>query len=321
LISTKDEEQLKTGSSEFKLIEALLKYHPKGEKKSKGLVGLKVGKPPKSETRCFFMIKDGGVQEDFSYMKCLSRIEANPPYEKKEGIAAAGRKERATCKFYLQGRCKNGANCKFSHVVSTADGAENEQRPKLSEAELTVRIRVTPEEEVLRKLAQQCGGVASIEIHRWDEDGDKGRPNRVLVTFKSQEGVDAAMKLHGSSHADCKVDVTVLDGSKGKDAKKKKENPEKAVEEKTSKKKSKSKVCFICKSTDHLAADCTSAKKKSSTASKKDDSSEGAPKKKVPPSTSSKPAPSPKSITPALPLLASLGKASAAMVDDSDSDS
>jgi len=78
--SRSDGESLKVDGSDFKLIKALLNFHPKGDTKSVGLVGIKVQKSSKGENRCFWMVKENGDAEDFSAQKCLGAIEANPPY-------------------------------------------------------------------------------------------------------------------------------------------------------------------------------------------------------------------------------------------------
>merc|ERR1719199_1050320 len=80
LNSRSDGEQLKPESSDYKLIQALLSYHPKGETKRKGMVGIKVAKSSQGDSRCFWMVKESGEEEDFSAQKCLSAFEANPPY-------------------------------------------------------------------------------------------------------------------------------------------------------------------------------------------------------------------------------------------------
>merc|ERR1719230_2183838 len=80
LNSRSDGEQLKPEGADFKLMKALLGFHPKGEEKGKGCVGMKVDKSPQNENRCFYMIKADGSAEDFSAKKCLEAIEANPPY-------------------------------------------------------------------------------------------------------------------------------------------------------------------------------------------------------------------------------------------------
>merc|ERR550514_1733266 len=87
LNSRSDGESLKADGADFKLMMAVLKYHPKGDEKSKGCVGMKVGKSPQAETRCFFMIREDGTCEDFSAKKCLEAIEQNPPYA--DEVAAA----------------------------------------------------------------------------------------------------------------------------------------------------------------------------------------------------------------------------------------
>merc|ERR1740121_1153625 len=55
LNSRSDGEQLKVDGSDFKLIKAMIGFHPNPEK-SKGLVGLKVGKASVGDSRCFYMI-------------------------------------------------------------------------------------------------------------------------------------------------------------------------------------------------------------------------------------------------------------------------
>jgi len=81
-------EALKVDGTDFKLIRALLEYHPKGAEKSKGLVGIKVGTSSYGDNRCFFIVKEGGEAEDFSAKKCLDAVELNPPY--KEDAPKAG---------------------------------------------------------------------------------------------------------------------------------------------------------------------------------------------------------------------------------------
>jgi len=105
LNSRSDGEALKVGGGDYKLIKALLGFHPKGEEKSKGMVGIKVGKSGRGDSRCLHMVKeDGKKEEDFSAQKCLNAIEANPPYvavdtkeeskdPKKEGGASPAKAE------------------------------------------------------------------------------------------------------------------------------------------------------------------------------------------------------------------------------------
>lgn len=87
--SRSDGETLKPDGSDFKLIKALLSFHPKGEEKSKDMVGIKVAKSSQGDSRCFWMVKENGDAEDFSAQKCLSAIEANPPYVEVEKKAEA----------------------------------------------------------------------------------------------------------------------------------------------------------------------------------------------------------------------------------------
>merc|ERR1712039_202578 len=82
-------------------IKALLDFHPKGSEKSKGMVGIKVQKSSQGDSRCFYMVKDNGQEEDFSAQKCLSAIEVNPPYvepdakDKKPGAASPSKAAEA----------------------------------------------------------------------------------------------------------------------------------------------------------------------------------------------------------------------------------
>merc|ERR1711907_908997 len=95
LNSRSDGEQLKVDGSDYKLIQALLSYHPKGETKSKGMVGIKVNKSSQGDSRCFWMVKESGEEEDFSAQKCLSAVEANPPYVEIETKDAKKGKDEA----------------------------------------------------------------------------------------------------------------------------------------------------------------------------------------------------------------------------------
>jgi len=79
-----DGEALKPDGSDFKLIKALLGFHPKGKEKSEGMTGIKVAKSSQGDSLCFWMIKGDGKEEDFSAQKCLAAIEANPPYVEAE---------------------------------------------------------------------------------------------------------------------------------------------------------------------------------------------------------------------------------------------
>lgn len=80
LQSRSDGEVLKKDSTDFKLVVALLQFHPKGADKSKGLVDIKVAPSSQGTNRCFYMIREDSSEEDFSVKKCLEAVEANPPY-------------------------------------------------------------------------------------------------------------------------------------------------------------------------------------------------------------------------------------------------
>ncbi|CAE7393948.1 La [Symbiodinium sp. CCMP2456] len=95
LNSRSDGEQLKPDGSDFKLIKSLLEFHPSGAGKSAGLVGIKVGKSQQGDSRCFYMIKEGGKEEDFSAKKCLDAVEQKPPYVQPEEKPAGDKRGQA----------------------------------------------------------------------------------------------------------------------------------------------------------------------------------------------------------------------------------
>lgn len=52
-----------------------MKYHEKADEKLKGLKDFTVGLHPEfKQTRCFFVIKEDGSKEDFSFHKCLTNL-------------------------------------------------------------------------------------------------------------------------------------------------------------------------------------------------------------------------------------------------------
>jgi DNA-directed RNA polymerase IV subunit 1 len=73
IVKTKNDAVVE-GSGKDQLLE-LLKYHEKAEDKLKGLKDFSVGIHPEyNQTRCFFVIKEDGSKEDFSFHKCLTRL-------------------------------------------------------------------------------------------------------------------------------------------------------------------------------------------------------------------------------------------------------
>lgn len=76
------------------LLKELLKYHGKSESKLEGCVGFTVDFHPEfKNTRCFFIVKEGGEKEDFSYHKCIHNLvnkqATAPVIEAPEGDAVA----------------------------------------------------------------------------------------------------------------------------------------------------------------------------------------------------------------------------------------
>lgn len=60
----------------------LLKHHEKAEEKLKDCKDFTVGLHPEfKQTRCFFVIKNDGTKEDFSFHKCLNKLVGEPDEE------------------------------------------------------------------------------------------------------------------------------------------------------------------------------------------------------------------------------------------------
>jgi len=146
LNSRSDGEQLKVDGSDYKLIKALLSYHPKGEEKSKGMVGIKVAKSSQGDSRCFWMLKDGAEAEDFSAMKCLQAIEANPPYvevEAKEKKVEASPK--AEVKKPEEAAKKDVEMKEAAPVESKKEDAKPEEAKTEAKPEEAKKEEATPE--------------------------------------------------------------------------------------------------------------------------------------------------------------------------------
>merc|ERR1719436_464130 len=92
--SRSDGEALKPEGTDFKLIRALLEYHPRGAEKIKGLAGLKVQRSTQGDNRCFFMVREDGSEEDVSMKKCLDAVEADPPFVQLEPKPKGAEKAR-----------------------------------------------------------------------------------------------------------------------------------------------------------------------------------------------------------------------------------
>jgi len=139
LNSRSDGEQLKADGTDFKLIKALMEYHPKGKDKSAGLTGIKVAKSPYQESRCFYIIK-GDTEEDVSMMKCIAAVEANPPYVKvpeKEGAKKPAEKPAAA----------EAADTAPAAAAAAAPAAEAKEEAKAEEAKPAAEEEKKPAEE------------------------------------------------------------------------------------------------------------------------------------------------------------------------------
>ena len=70
----KDGEKLAAGDEAF--IKELLELHEKGTEKLKNFDHFTVNEHPEfAKTRCFFVVRKDGKQEDFSISKCVANLE------------------------------------------------------------------------------------------------------------------------------------------------------------------------------------------------------------------------------------------------------
>merc|ERR1712061_594752 len=144
LNSRSDGESLKAEGSDYKLIKALLDFHPKGSEKSKGMVGIKVQKSSQGDSRCFYMVKDDGKEEDFSAQKCLSAIEVNPPYVEPD---SKDKKPGATSP-------SNAAEAKPAQETAAVAKPDTEAKPADDAAESKPEAQVKPAEESKKEEAK-----------------------------------------------------------------------------------------------------------------------------------------------------------------------
>jgi len=69
-------QQLKVGSPDYILMQAVFKHHPRADVKCKGMNGLKVDKHPEyPEQTCFFVMREDGSSEDISVKKCIDELQ------------------------------------------------------------------------------------------------------------------------------------------------------------------------------------------------------------------------------------------------------
>jgi len=83
LSSRGDGEVLNQEGSDYKLVHAVLMFHPRYEEKVKGMTNIKIDKSEQGDSRCFWIVKEDSC-EDFSANKCLNAVEQNPPYVQEE---------------------------------------------------------------------------------------------------------------------------------------------------------------------------------------------------------------------------------------------
>jgi hypothetical protein len=141
LNSRTDGECLKPEGGDFKLLVELLKFHPKGDEKSKGLKGMKVAKSTKGDNRCFWLIRENGEEEDFSVQKCLGALELNPPYEAPKEKPAAQAEAKKDAVRAEEKKDEKPVQTKPSETKPAEDakmeGAKVEEKPAEKPAETT----------------------------------------------------------------------------------------------------------------------------------------------------------------------------------------
>lgn len=129
LNSRSDGENLKPEGTDFKLIMALLEFHPKGAEKIKGTKGIKVAKSVQGDSRCFYMVKEGGEEEDVSVKKCIDAVELDPPYVKVEKKAKDDEDKPAE----KAGEAAAAAPAPSSDAAKAEDKAEGEKKEEKEE--------------------------------------------------------------------------------------------------------------------------------------------------------------------------------------------
>ncbi|CEM14172.1 unnamed protein product [Vitrella brassicaformis CCMP3155] len=91
IASHPDNKPMNKDSSDYKLVVALLDYHPRADEKKKEMTGIKVDVKDfdGQKSRCFHVIRTDGTSEDFSYTKCMSEYERRLKEDTPAAAAAA----------------------------------------------------------------------------------------------------------------------------------------------------------------------------------------------------------------------------------------
>jgi hypothetical protein len=106
LSSRSDGEVLNKDGSDYKLVHAVLGFHPRFKEKTEKMTDIKIDTSEHGNSRCFWIVK-GDVCEDFSANKCLNALELDPPYvqdtpakvdEKKDDAKAEGDEKKEEAK-------------------------------------------------------------------------------------------------------------------------------------------------------------------------------------------------------------------------------
>merc|ERR1712139_461811 len=94
LSSRSDGEVLNKEGSDYKLVHAVLSFHPRFKEKTENMTGIKIDTSEQGSSRCFWIVKVDGC-EDFSANKCLNALELDPPYVQDTPAKVDEKKEEA----------------------------------------------------------------------------------------------------------------------------------------------------------------------------------------------------------------------------------
>jgi len=139
IAKTGEGESIQQEAPAFKVIKALLSYHPRSEDKLKDLAHFKVatheaasqenskGKQSKP-AKCLFVVRSGGEEEDFSVNKCITELAKNPPFEAPSaGVASDSAKEETAAS------ADGASDSAKEETAASADGASDSVKEETAE--------------------------------------------------------------------------------------------------------------------------------------------------------------------------------------------
>jgi len=144
--SRSDGEQLKPEGSDYKLLKALLAFHPNGQEKLRGMIGMKVDKAQKGDgqSRCFHIIREDSI-EDVSMVKCINAVEMNPPYVTVEKKAEKKSDDQKPAAVQQGEAAKTEENQPSTEKKDEAAAAKTEETPAAKDQ---IQSEKTPEKMV-----------------------------------------------------------------------------------------------------------------------------------------------------------------------------